>query len=116
MPTLQIKTNVAVPSDQQTAILQDFSKGFAKLIGKAEKWVMIVLQGSVPMLANGSTDPAACCTVESIGNLGESENKQITQGICSLLNTHFKIPADRVYVIFSDKKASEWGWNNSTVG
>jgi len=118
MPTLQIKTNVKTSTEQQKQILKDCSGVFSRLMGKPEKMTMVLLDDSISMIFDGSFDPSAFCKVsyvDSIVNLGEFERKQLSNEICELMHTHFRIPSKRVFIIFDKKTSTEWGWNGTTV-
>lgn len=67
---------------------------------------MVNVNGDVPIIFNGSTEPTAFCEIFSIGNLGVEENKKLSKSICESLESHFKISPSRVYINFRDVDAS----------
>ncbi|GLJ49041.1 hypothetical protein SUGI_1034570 [Cryptomeria japonica] len=49
MPTLNLSTNVPVDGVVSSDILKDCSKTVARVIGKPESYVMVLLKGGVPI-------------------------------------------------------------------
>ncbi|GLC36168.1 hypothetical protein PLESTB_001373000 [Pleodorina starrii] len=114
MPTLNIITNV--PGDRVTSsdVLKALSKAVSKSVGKPEQWVMCSLTTDKPMIYGGSEEPCAFGYLMSIGSIGGDKNKAISAAICEVLSSQLGVPAARVYIEFSDAKASDVGWNGST--
>lgn len=111
MPLLRIQTAKEIPSD----VLDELSSLTAETIGKPETYVMVsATQADLTMA--GTKDDAALVEVKSIGGLGRDVNLSLSGKICALLDEHCDIPANRVYLNFTDVPASEWGWNGSLFG
>ncbi|CAI9099331.1 OLC1v1036133C8 [Oldenlandia corymbosa var. corymbosa] len=102
MPTLNLFTNVPVDSVVTSDFLKDASKAVAKIIGKPESYVMIVLNGAVPVTFAGTEEPAAYGELISIGGLGPSVNGKLSSAIAEILQTKFSIDSSRVYIKFYD--------------
>ncbi|XP_020274779.1 macrophage migration inhibitory factor homolog [Asparagus officinalis] len=114
MPCLNLSTNVNLEKIDTSAILSEASKAVARVTGKPEQYVMIVLEGSVPVSFGGSQDPAAFGTLVSIGGLNPDVNKDLSAAIAAILETKLSIPKSRFYLKFEDTKRSYFGWNGST--
>nr|GMD98019.1 macrophage migration inhibitory factor homolog [Ipomoea batatas] len=69
MPTLSLFTNVSVNAVVASDILKDATEAVAKIIGKPESYVMIVLNESVPIAFAGTEALAAYGELMSIGGL-----------------------------------------------
>ncbi|MEZ5583913.1 MAG: phenylpyruvate tautomerase MIF-related protein [Candidatus Competibacteraceae bacterium] len=115
MPLLQLQTATPVADDKQPALLSALSKIVSESIGKPESYVMVSLR-SGPLMMGGAAGDAAFADVRSIGGLGGGTNKQIAQKVCALLQDQLGIPANRVFLNFTDVGASHWGWNGGTFG
>ncbi|KAL2572189.1 hypothetical protein AAZV13_17G053901 [Glycine max] len=59
MPTLNLFTNIPVDIVVASDILRYSTKAVAKIIGKPESYVMILLNGGVSIAFSGTEEPAA---------------------------------------------------------
>ncbi|KAJ3676460.1 hypothetical protein LUZ60_003872 [Juncus effusus] len=114
MPCLDLSTNVSLEGVETSAILAEASKTVAKLIGKPEAYVMVLLKGSVPMAFGGTEEPTAYGELVSIGSLSPDVNKKLSAGISAILESKLSVPKSRFYLKFYDSKGSNFGWNGST--
>ncbi|XP_039047688.1 macrophage migration inhibitory factor homolog isoform X1 [Hibiscus syriacus] len=114
MPCLNISTNVNLDSVDTSSILSEATSTVAKLIGKPEAYVMIVLKGSVPMSFGGTEQPAAYGELVSIGGLNPDVNKKLSAAISGILDSKLQVPPSRFFLKFFDTKGSNFGWNGST--
>ncbi|KAG6533977.1 macrophage migration inhibitory factor homolog [Zingiber officinale] len=114
MPCLNLSTNASLDGVDTSAILSVASKTVARLIGKPEAYVMVVLKGSVPISFGGNEQPAAYGELVSIGGLNPDTNKKLSAAIAEILETKLSVPKSRFFLKFYDTKGSNFGWNGST--
>ncbi|KAJ6800241.1 macrophage migration inhibitory factor-like protein [Iris pallida] len=114
MPTLNLNTNVPVDSVTASDILKDATRIVAKLIGKPESYVMIVLNGGVPIAFAKTEEPAAYGEIISIGGLSPSVNGKLSSALAELLETKLSVDSSRFYIKFYDVERSFFGFNGST--
>ncbi|XAR63747.1 Phenylpyruvate tautomerase [Bertholletia excelsa] len=114
MPTLSLFTNVPVDAVVVSDILKDATKAVAKIIGKPESYVMILMNGSAPIAFAGTEEPAAYGELISIGGLGPSVNGKLSSTIAEILQTKLSIDSSRFYIKFYDVQRSFFGFNGST--
>ncbi|OWM84276.1 hypothetical protein CDL15_Pgr027045 [Punica granatum] len=107
MPTLNLFTNVPVDAVVASDILRDATKAIAKIIGKPESYVMILLNGSVPIAFAGTEAPAAYGELISIGGLGQSVNGKLSSTVAEILQTKLSIDGSRFYIKFYDVEAEK---------
>ncbi|WMV51815.1 hypothetical protein MTR67_045200 [Solanum verrucosum] len=107
MPCLNISTNVNLEGVDTSSVLSEATSTVAKLIGKPEAYVMIVLKGSVPMAFGGTEQPAAYGELVSIGGLNADVNKKLSAAIADILETKLSIPKSRFFLKFYDAKAHQ---------
>ncbi|XP_078436118.1 tautomerase/MIF superfamily protein isoform X1 [Wolffia australiana] len=105
MPCLNLSTNVSLDGVDTSPILSEASKTVARVIGKPEAYVMIVLKGSVPMSFGGTEQPAAYGELVSIGGLNSDINKKLSAAIASILESKLSVPKSRFFLKFYDTKA-----------
>ncbi|XP_010273570.1 PREDICTED: macrophage migration inhibitory factor homolog [Nelumbo nucifera] len=114
MPTLNLVTNVPVDAVVASDILKDATKTVAKIIGKPESYVMILINGGVPIAFAGTEEPAAYGELISIGGLGPSVNGKLSSAVADILETKLSIDSSRFYIKFYDVQRSFFGFNGST--
>lgn len=66
------------------------------------QYVMIVLNGGVPIAFAGTEEPAAYGELISIGGLGPSVNGKLSSTIAEILQTKLSIDGSRFYIKFYD--------------
>lgn len=72
----------------------------------AVQYVMILLNGSVPIAFAGTEAPAAYGELISIGGLGPSVNGKLSSTIAEILETKLSIDCSRFYIKFYDVQVS----------
>ncbi|KAH8505930.1 hypothetical protein Peur_007853 [Populus x canadensis] len=107
MPCLNISTNVNLDGVNTSAILSEASSQVAKIIGKPESYVMIVLKGSVPIAFGGTEQPAAYGELVSVGGLSGDVNKKLSSAIATILESKLSVPKSRFFLKFFDSKAHQ---------
>lgn len=115
MPYLKLSTNISISPEQSPQLLADFSQLLAKETGKPERYVMVELAPDKTMLFAGNAEALAYVECKSIG-LSSVQAKSLSASISRLLTAKLSVPADRVYIEFSNCPAEFWGWNGSTFG
>tara|TARA_B100001996_G_scaffold303928_1_gene244766 strand:+ start:344 stop:682 length:339 start_codon:yes stop_codon:yes gene_type:complete len=112
MPFIQINTSTKSVVDN--GLLQkEISKMVADLTGKPESYVMTMIQSNSQMTFAGSDEPCCFIKLKSIGSLTPSS---MSKSLCELIESKTNIQANRIYIEFSDVKASNWGFNGSIFG
>ena len=115
MPCLQVRTNVKLTDEQKQKICLDLSKIVARLTGKPEHYVMVMVQ-ECPMSFGGSTDPCVFMDLRSIGCISRAKNKEHSAALTKYFTDEYKVPGERVYISFSNVKGEDWGYGGDTFG
>jgi phenylpyruvate tautomerase len=115
MPLLKLETSVNLSEHKRNALLLSLSKVVAETIGKPEQYVMVTATHA-SMVMSGIPGDAALVDLRSIGGLGETVNRKLSQQICHLLSQSLGISAIRIYINFTDVDPGNWGWNGQTFG
>ncbi len=110
MPLLSIETNQAPKSSDTLSII---SKKVASMLDKPESYLMLKYEKNTNMLFAGSNEPLAHIKVKSLG-LAEDQTSKYSSELCQLIQDHFDVPVDRVYIEFSNPPRHLWGWNSTT--
>lgn len=106
MPTLNLFTNVPVDGVVASDILKDATKAIAKTIGKPESYVMVLINGGVPIAFAGTEEAAAYGELISIGGLNPSVNAKLSSIIAEILQTKLSIDSSRFYIKFYDAQVT----------
>tara|TARA_Y100001968_G_scaffold274847_1_gene268286 strand:- start:12 stop:353 length:342 start_codon:yes stop_codon:yes gene_type:complete len=113
MPLIQIYTSTKSVVVNEDLLQKDISKIVADITGKPENYVMTIIQIDTKMTFAGSDEPCCFINVKSIGSLKPS---LMSESLCRLISSKTNIDLNRIYIEFSDIKASHWGFNGSTFG
>lgn len=113
MPLLKITTNQESDPALRPELLKRASEQVAAMLGKPERYVMVVLENNPDMLFAGDTAPLAYLELKSIG-LPSDRTAEFSHALCELLGQQLDIPPDRVYIEFADAERHLWGWNAGT--
>lgn len=113
MPLLRITSN-QIPADAN-ALLAEASLILARETGKPEAYVMVALNAPAAMLFAGSSGPAAFFDTRGIG-LSPDTASRLSKRLSDLAMRTLSVPADRVFLNFTDVPANRWGFNGETFG
>ena len=113
MPFIQVNTSSKSNVENVDLLQKDISKMVADLTGKPENYVMTMIQIDNKMTFAGSDEPCCFINVKSIGSLTPLS---MSKSLCELIASKTNINTNRIYIEFSDVKASNWGFNSSTFG
>jgi phenylpyruvate tautomerase len=117
MPLLTVHTSSALPGEEKLNALQrDLSGAAARLLGKPESYVMTCLVPGSRLTFGASFDPSCLVEVKSIGGLGGDVPAKISAAVCTLLHEALGVPANRIFLVFTDVPASHWGFDGATIG
>ena len=115
MPLLKLQSSVDLSEAKRSELLPALSRIVTEGLGKPEQYVMVTIESASIMLA-GERGGAAFVEVRSIGGLSRDVNNHLSSKICDLLKESLGITPDRVYLNFSDIRATDWGWSGRTFG
>lgn len=115
MPLLKLETSANLSEEKRAALMASLSKMVAAITGKPEQYVMVSTSQAAILMA-GKSAGAAFVDVRGIGGLTGEMNRTLSRELCRLLTESLGIPAERIYLNFTDVEASRWGWNGSTFG
>lgn len=114
MPYVRLQTNVEPEPSAVPGLLAALSAGVAHALGKSRRYVMVALETGAAMQFAGSAAPLAYLELKSIGLPQRVE--PLARILCDLVGERLGVPAERVYIEFTDAPAERWGWNGGTFG
>lgn len=113
MPYLKIQTNITLEDSEKKEFLLRCSRLLVEKLNKPERTIMAVMEQAQMMCYAGSDNPVAFLELKSIG-LTEEQTLILSKTLCEFIELELGIPANRVYIEFSNIPASLWGWNGAT--
>ena len=113
MPTLIIKTNAMAAPEDRRQLLKDASTLVADLLGKPDRYVMVILEPTPEMCFGGDMNPLAYLELKSLG-LPEDRCKDFSAALCDFVEEHLNVPQDRVYIEFASPPRHLFGFNGGT--
>lgn len=112
MPFIEAKTNIAISKEKETVLKSKIAEVLAASFpGKTENWLMLHFESNCAMWFGGSDAPCILLDVAIFGSQSDRAYDKMTAGICALIESECGIPADRIYVKYSE--VEHWGWNGS---
>lgn len=113
MPLIRVTSNRQLDSMAAQTFAKDLSAFAARLMNKPERYVMVHLHMGQIMTLGGTDEPLANIEVQTIG-LPVERTGELSKALCEFHEKRLGIPADRVYIQFSDVPGDLWGWNSAT--
>lgn len=113
MPTLKIQTNAPIDQPAAQALIQRASAEVATLLGKPERYVMVIVEPVTAMSFGGDTAPTAYLELKSLG-LDEARTPQLSSALCTLIEVGIGVPQERVYIEFSSPPRHLFGFDGRT--
>lgn len=97
----------------QQQVARQASATVSDMLGKPERYVMVIINVDQTMVFAGSDEACAYLQLKSLG-LPESETAEFSSRLCKLVQETLSVPADRIYIEFSGPDRHLWGWNSAT--
>ncbi|KVI11194.1 macrophage migration inhibitory factor homolog [Cynara cardunculus var. scolymus] len=109
MPCVQISTNVCLDGVDTDSIFSEATKAVAEIIGRPEKFVMVILKGSVAISFERNKEPAAYAEIISMGGITSETKKKLIFQLGTILLEKLSIPRTRFFVkVFDTTMATKY--------
>jgi phenylpyruvate tautomerase len=115
MPLFNLFTSADLPAER-TAWLKKLSALLAQALDKPEEYVMVVLNPRPDMTFGGTSEPACYAELKNVGRFSTAEVEDLSRKLCAELAAGLAVPADRIYIEFTNADGALWGWDGSTFG
>ncbi len=116
MPLIKTKISKECSKDLKVKIAKELSSTCANILGKPESYVGSIIEDSVVSVFGGEEADFVYIELKSIGALNPDVNKELSKGICDVIQKLTDIDSARVYIEISDVAGAYWGWNGTTFG
>ncbi|MBR89853.1 MAG: hypothetical protein CMO66_01075 [Verrucomicrobiales bacterium] len=115
MPLLKIQVSEEVSSEKVEVLLERGTDLVVDLMGKPRGVVQVVVEPGMAMAFGGEAGNSALVELRSLG-LPEDMARELSAGICGMLEGELGVPAERVFITFFDFPRPMWGWDGKTFG
>ncbi|KAL3617447.1 hypothetical protein CASFOL_037768 [Castilleja foliolosa] len=95
MPCLDITTNVNIDEADTDSLFSDLTKAVSQIIGMPEKFVMILVKGSIAVTFGGNKEPAALGEIVSMAGINTEVKRKLIATIGLILENKLSIPRTR---------------------
>nr|MCR4591522.1 hypothetical protein [Lachnospiraceae bacterium] len=80
MPFIETKTNVTVTKEKEKELKERLGKAISIIPGKSESWLMLAIEGDVPMYFRGDdSEPTAFIEVKIFGDASRDVYSSMTK-------------------------------------
>lgn len=116
MPLVEITTNVANSDFDIAAALKAFTTTAAASIGLPKEYFLVVIKPDAALAFAGTTEAAANANVAFIGDVARVQGREaaITAALSAEVEKQLGVASHRLFVQFTEKQTSEWGWKGTT--
>jgi phenylpyruvate tautomerase len=116
MPLIQVFTSATPNEAARDPLLRDLSRMLAKHFEKPEQWVMTCLSPGLAMTFGGAPGPTCFAAVKNVGKLTPAKTAKLSADLCARLSLGLDVPANRIYLEFTDAVGYLWGYDGGTFG
>ncbi len=112
MPFIETKTNVTVSKEAEKELKESLGRAISIIPGKSESWLMLAIEGDVPMYFRGDDSaPVAFVDVKIFGDASSDVYARMTAELTKIYNEILGVSADHMYIRYYGSR--DWGWNGS---
>lgn len=117
MPYVDYAITNTVSAAQAERVKAETARIISQCAGKSEQWLYIRINPNQLLFFQGKqVKEGAVAEVKLVGSLSSAQKQEITIDLCQLLQEELSIPIEKTYVIFSEIKGENWGWNGQLFG
>ncbi len=99
MPFISTKTNVSITKEKETELKQRLGQAISVIPGKSESWLMLAIEGDIPMYFRGDdSQPVAFIEVKIYGNASSDVYERMTGELTTIYGDILGVSADHMYI------------------
>lgn len=102
MPFVVTRANVPISAEQELELKSRLGSAIARVPGKGEAGLLLGFEGEAHLWLAGDNTPLAFVEASVFANEGHAGYQAFAADVAAALHDVLGIPADRVYVRFSD--------------
>ena len=107
MPFLNLKTNVEIPKEKESIVIENLTRAVTLMPGKPYDGIMVEIEESAAIFIGGERKPIAFVSIDLYGKQEESVYTDVYTAIREFLSGYLEIPENSIFVNFHDD--GSWG-------
>jgi phenylpyruvate tautomerase len=115
MPFIRIETNIDYDIANIKSLLKESTDLISKFVNKPAVYIMGRVAPCAPMSFGGEDVPSAYVEMKSVG-LSDEQAANLSPELTRLIVSYLNVPAENVYIEFTNAKASFWGCGGPVLG
>lgn len=115
MPLLKIQLTEELSAEKKASMHTRLCEIVSNVFSKPVSYIMVIIEQADISMA-GKCGNAAFIELRSIGGITSKNTGAFSEMVTHYVKNETGIPAERIYINFSDIPGSLWGWNGSTFG
>jgi len=117
MPFVNFMLSPTISEEAAARVKKRTAELIQEHAGKDEGWLFVRLEGDQLLFFKGQKLGAGgVVEVKLVGSLEPDQKRHIVKDLSALLSQELGIGAASIYVIFTEVRGEDWGWNNGTFG
>ena len=113
MPFIEVKTSVALTSEQKIELKSGLGEVITLIAGKTESVLMVGLIGDYDLYFAGEDIKGAYVEVKMFKTTTRESKTAVNDGICDLLTNVLNISREKIYITFFEQ--AEWGFKGKLL-
>lgn len=111
MPCLELTTNIRV--QDKSKLMCSLSACVCTGLGKAETYMMVIINDDAPMFFGGNEEPVAHVSLSALG-LKDDLIRKLAGELTEMIQAQVGIESPRIYIVFRDADPGKWAWDGRT--
>jgi phenylpyruvate tautomerase PptA (4-oxalocrotonate tautomerase family) len=117
MPYIDFKLSAKLVDKKEETLKFETAQLMKKIAGKDEPWLYIRFNTHQTLYFRG--DPlknGALVEIKLVGSLSSAQKRELSAAMGKLLENELGVHPDELYLIITEVKGENWGWNGQTFG
>jgi phenylpyruvate tautomerase PptA (4-oxalocrotonate tautomerase family) len=114
MPLLKVQLTEELSSEKKVSMHTRLCEIVSDVFSKPAPYIMVIIEKSDISMA-GKCGKTSFIELRSIGGITEKNTAAFTEMVTHYISNETGIPAERIFINFSDIPGSLWGWNGSLL-
>ncbi len=117
MPFVNYMLSSRVTDEAAVRLKEQTAKLVQEHAGKGEEWLYIRFASEQDLYFKGArVRDGGVIEVKLVGTLSSAAKRAIVKGISAALSRELGLSPGSIYVIITEVKGTDWGWNAETFG
>lgn len=117
MPYLDFALAETISPDKEELLKAEAAAIIQRHTGKSENWLYIRFAGGQSLFFQGKRiEQGGIVQFQLVGGLSSDQKKKIIAEIAQVLESQLNISADKIYIVVTEVKGENWGWNGQAFG